>query len=178
MSGSSAEPPTGARAFLEVGRIEKPHGVRGDVIVRLTTNRVERLAPGAVLHTPTGTLEVVASKSHHDRYLVTFAGVKGREGADELRGYSLWAPPLDDPDELWVHDLIGAEVVDYDELLCGKKRASSCGAVTFPVSLFVQVAGTSIPLALMSGRVPPTTCFLMNLQQEICVVTISLILHR
>ena len=111
MSGSSAEPPTGARAFLEVGRIEKPHGVRGDVIVRLTTNRVERLAPGAVLHTPTGTLEVVASKSHHDRYLVTFAGVKGREGADELRGYSLWAPPLDDPDELWVHDLIGAEVV-------------------------------------------------------------------
>ena len=39
-------------ALLEVGRIvAKPHGLRGDVIVTLTTNRDERVAPGSVLRT-------------------------------------------------------------------------------------------------------------------------------
>ena len=150
MSGSSAELPTGARAFLEVGRIEKPHGVRGDVIVRLTTNRAERLAPGAVLHMPTGTLEVVASKSHHDRYLVTFAGVKGREGADELRGCPLWAPPLDDPDELWVHDLIGAEVVDA----AGVHRGKVVEVLANPASDLLELdTGALVPVRFVTGVV-------------------------
>ena len=34
------------------------------------------------------------------------------EAADELRGSELRAEPLDDPDELWVHELIGAQVID------------------------------------------------------------------
>ena len=70
---STTDPASPGPDLLEVGRIEKPHGVRGDVIVRLTTNRVERLAPGTVLRTPTGTIEVLASKPHHDRFLVTIA---------------------------------------------------------------------------------------------------------
>ena len=32
--------------LLGVGRIVKPHGLRGDVIVSLSTNRDERVAPG------------------------------------------------------------------------------------------------------------------------------------
>ena len=36
----------------------KPHGLRGDVIVKLVTNRVERLAPGSRLESDVGTLEV------------------------------------------------------------------------------------------------------------------------
>ena len=36
--------PTGP--LLAVGRIVKPHGLRGDVIVSLTTNREERVALG------------------------------------------------------------------------------------------------------------------------------------
>jgi 16S rRNA processing protein RimM len=100
-------------ALLEVGRIEKPHGLRGQVVVRLLTNRAERLTPGTELTTPDGTLLVKAASPHQDRWLVTFAGVDSREAADALRGTILSAPPIDDPDELWVHDLIGAEVVDH-----------------------------------------------------------------
>jgi hypothetical protein len=44
--------------LLEVGRITKTHGVRGDVLVLLTTERTERVAPGTVLHTDRGELTV------------------------------------------------------------------------------------------------------------------------
>jgi 16S rRNA processing protein RimM len=151
MAGQSAASPAGDAAFLEVGRIEKPHGVRGDVIVRLTTNRVERLAPGTVLHTTTGTLEVVASKPHHDRYLVTFAGIAGREGADELRGAPLWAAPLDDPDELWVHELIGAEVVDAG----GVRRGRVVEVLANPASDLLELdTGALVPVRFVTGIVP------------------------
>ena len=34
---------------LEVGKIDKPHGVHGDVVVTLLSDRTERLDVGAVL---------------------------------------------------------------------------------------------------------------------------------
>ena len=35
--------------LLEIGRIGKPHGLRGEVSVSLTTDREERVAPGSTL---------------------------------------------------------------------------------------------------------------------------------
>ncbi|HUP68286.1 MAG TPA: ribosome maturation factor RimM [Acidimicrobiales bacterium] len=97
---------------LEVGRVAKPHGLAGEVIVALVTNRPERLAPGSVLTTPAGELTVKSSSPHQGRWIVRFAGVSGREAAEALRGTVLSAPALDDPEELWVHELVGCEVVD------------------------------------------------------------------
>ena len=79
----------------------------------LTTDRIERVAPGAVLETATrGALTVEASRPHQGHWLVAFDGVLSRNDAEELRGTVLLAPRMDDPDELWVHELIGARVVD------------------------------------------------------------------
>jgi len=105
--------------MLEVGRVAKPHGLAGDVIVALVTNRAERVAPGSVLVTPKGELRVLASSPHQGRWIVRFDGVSSREAAEELRGVTLSAPPLDDPDELWVHELVGVEVVGVDGRLHG-----------------------------------------------------------
>jgi len=109
-SGAAAE---AGPALLEVGVVVKPHGVRGDVIVDLFTNRPEtRVAPGAVLVTDRGPLEVVSSRPHQGRWIVVFAGVAGHDGAEALRGRILSAEALDEEGALWVHELIGAEVVD------------------------------------------------------------------
>jgi 16S rRNA processing protein RimM len=43
--------------------------------------------------------------------VVHFVGVDDRDGAEGIRGLALRAPALDDPDALWVHELIGAEAV-------------------------------------------------------------------
>ena len=50
----------------------------------------------------------VRSSSHQGRFIVTFDGVIGIDAAERLRDTVLSAPPLDDPDALWIHDLIGA----------------------------------------------------------------------
>lgn len=50
-----------------------------------------------------------------------------------------------------VLSIIYAECIDYDELLCGKKRGSSYSGVHTPIRLFIQIAGGSIPLMLMSA---------------------------
>jgi len=111
--------------LLEVGRIEKAHGLRGDVIVKLSTNVVERVAPGSLLiagERSPRPLEVVRSQPHQHRFIVTFAGVNSKEEADALHGVTLYAEPFedDDPDTLWVHELIGQSVV---EIVDGVERS-------------------------------------------------------
>ncbi|MEM7095832.1 MAG: ribosome maturation factor RimM [Actinomycetota bacterium] len=99
---------------LEVGRIDKPHGVHGDVLVTLTSDRVERVAPGAVFEHDGGTFTVQSSRPHQRRFIVNFSELTNREQAQEARGTVLYGEPIDDPDVLWVHDLIDQPVVDLD----------------------------------------------------------------
>jgi 16S rRNA processing protein RimM len=87
--------------------------VKGDVLVTLTTNRTERLVAGAEFASDVGTLRVEHVRPHQHRYIVGFAGFD-RERAEAVRGTVLRAEAIDDPDALWVHELIGAEVVDVD----------------------------------------------------------------
>jgi 16S rRNA processing protein RimM len=99
--------------LLEVGRIDRPHGVRGAVLVRLLTNNLERVAPGAVLDADGRPLTIVSAGAHGDRWLVTFAEVAGREAAEAVAGVVLRAPAVEgDAAGYWVHDLIGATVLD------------------------------------------------------------------
>jgi 16S rRNA processing protein RimM len=84
------------------------------VFVSLVTDRLERLAPGATLFAGERSLVVAASRPHQRKHIVAFVGVDSREGADELNGTTLHAEPLDDPEELWVHELIGVGVIGID----------------------------------------------------------------
>ena len=101
-------------ARLEVGRIGRAHGLRGEIAVSLSTDREERLAPGSVLGITGGELVVVRARPHQHRWLVVFEGVQDRTAAEALQGELLYADalPADDVDELWVHELIGAAVQD------------------------------------------------------------------
>ncbi len=106
---------------LVVGRIIRPHGVRGELAVEVRTDDPEvRLAPGAVLATEpvaAGPLTITQSRSHSGRFLLSFDGISDREQADELRGVMLVVDSADlediaDPDEFRDHQLIGLAVVD------------------------------------------------------------------
>jgi 16S rRNA processing protein RimM len=88
--------------------------------VSLTTDRTERVAAGAVLHTDAGPLTVMSSRPHQHRWIVDFEGVASREAAEALHGQVLRAEPLDDPDALWVHDLVGANVETPDGRTWGR----------------------------------------------------------
>ena len=128
--------------LLEVGRIAKAHGLRGEVVVALITDVAARVAPGTVLQTAQGPLEVLSSRPHQHRWIVAFAGIETREGADALHGRVLLAEPLDDPDALWVHELIGAEVATPDGRQWGKVVAVEANPAH---DLLVLESGTLVP---------------------------------
>ena len=136
--------------LLEVGRIVKPHGIRGEVIVDLVTNRPERLAPGSVLSSDEGDLEVLRSSSHQNRWIVAFAGVTDRNRAEELRGTVLLSEPLDDEDDdtLWVHELIGAVVYDVNGLFYGRVREVEAN----PASDLLVLPQGLVPLTFVASQ--------------------------
>jgi 16S rRNA processing protein RimM len=136
---------------LCVGRVGRAHGLRGELIVTLLTNRTERLANGAVLHTASRSLVVEQSRPHGERYLVRFVGVTDKDAADVLRGAELFAEPLDDPEELWVHELIGAAVVDQH----GIDRGPVVSVEANPASdLLVLASGALVPARFIVDHLP------------------------
>lgn len=103
-----------------VGRIGRPHGLRGDVTVAASTDDPDaRFAPGAVLDTERGPLTVAARRRSGNLLLLRFAGVDDRDAAEALRGRTLRVPAetlpeVDDPDEFYDHQLVGLAVRHAD----------------------------------------------------------------
>ena len=106
-----------------VGRVERPHGLRGEVVVHpLTDFGDERFVPDATLttarpgRTPDGTtvLRIEAVRWHKDRPLVLFEGVETVEDAEALRGQGLWiaasSRPALEPGRFYETDLVGCQV--------------------------------------------------------------------
>ena len=121
-------------------------------MVELVTDRTERLDPGVVLFGRKGErFTVESSRRHQARWLVRFAGVADRTAADQLRGTILLAPPLEDADAFWVHELIGATVVDRD----GQERGTVTAVEANPASdLLVLSDGHLVPLRFVVERAP------------------------
>lgn len=112
--------------LLVVGRILRPHGIRGELVVDVHTDEPEaRFSVGSTfdvgpaeerLGSAVGTtLTIDSIRWHQGRPLIFFAEVPDRNVADEMRGLLLWvdsagiAPP-DDPDEFHDHQLVGLTV--------------------------------------------------------------------
>jgi 16S rRNA processing protein RimM len=105
---------------LVVGRVARPHGIRGEVTVEVRTDDPDlRFAPGSVLATEPaaqGPLTISASRWHSGRLLVTFAGYADRDQAEDLRGTllvidSAEVTPAADPEEFHDYQLIGLDVL-------------------------------------------------------------------
>lgn len=121
--------------LLTVGRVIRPHGIRGEVVVEVRTDEPdqryalgERLLAGPaggdpssdsreVISVASREFRVAAVRRHQDRLIVAFEGIADREAAERLRGVVLQvdsatvAAPAD-PEEFLDHQLIGLAVVD------------------------------------------------------------------
>lgn len=112
-----------------VGRIGRPHGLRGEVTVQVSTDDPEsRFATGAVLGTDPiarGPLTVSAMRRSGPVLVIGFDGITDRDAAEGLRGTALTLdsatlPVPDDPDEFYDHQLIGLSVVDRSGTVLGE----------------------------------------------------------
>lgn len=104
---------------VQIGRVIKPHGVRGEVVVDATTDDPKgRFAAGTVLEgRQTGkklSLTVKTMRPHQGRLLITFEEIPGRTEADSLRGVRFFAEPVvdEEDDAYYDHELIGLRVLN------------------------------------------------------------------
>lgn len=105
---------------LVVGRVTRPHGIRGEVSVEVRTDDPDlRFAVGRVMATDpaaAGPLTVESVRWHSGRLLIRFDGIADRNQAEDLRGVWLTLDSAEvgstgDPDEFHDHELIGLAVV-------------------------------------------------------------------
>ena len=116
-----------------VGRIGKPHGLRGHVTIDVRTDEPDRrFVPGAVLRaeppagsaSPLRTVTVATVRWHSSVLLATFEEVPDRTAAEAARGIVLHATVAadespDDPDEFYDHQLVDLAAYDLDGALLG-----------------------------------------------------------
>jgi 16S rRNA processing protein RimM len=156
-----------------VGRIGKPHGIRGELTIDVRTDEPERrFADGAALRAePPGgsafgvrSLTVAASRWHRTTLLVTFDEITDRTAAEAARGVLLHADvPADespeDPEEFYDHQLVGLAAHDLEGSRLGEVTGLLHGAqdllvVTTPDGreALVPFVAALVPEVDLSGR--------------------------
>lgn len=143
-----------------VGRIVRPHGNKGNVVVSPETDfGADRFRPGASLYWlragEPAPVEVVESREHDGRWIVGLAGVTTIDGAEALRGLELRIAPDAlrqlGSGQYYAHDLAGCRV------------ETMAGAIVGTVDRVDLAVGT--PLLVVAGR---TGEVLVPLAEEIC----------
>lgn len=122
-SRSSSNGPATEPEWLIVGRVGKPHGVHGDVLVDIVTDFPERLTDGLRFGLggesgPTEFHEVFRVRYHKRRWLLSVAGLRDRTTIEAWRGKFLFLPALA-LEELpegyhYEHHLVGLDCVGVD----------------------------------------------------------------
>jgi len=102
-----------------VGRVARPHGLRGDVVVNPETDFIgERFRPGATLWTRSGgreeELTIASARVQNGRPVIGFEGLSSIEAVERLAGLELRVPeaslqPLE-PGRYYEHQLVGCSV--------------------------------------------------------------------
>ena len=112
----AGSPGEGEPVFLVVGKLRRPHGVRGEIQMEVLTDFPERLVPGMTVfigedHQP---FQISSCRWHQDSLLMAFQGKSDREEVGILRNSLVYVrtdeiPPLEEG-EYYHHELIGLEV--------------------------------------------------------------------
>lgn len=118
--------PQGEPLFLAVGKLGRPHGVKGLVVLYLLTDFPERLESGSQVylsseHIP---MEIRSRRDYQGNLLLKFDGYDTPEAVGELSNQFLFVraddrPPLPEG-EYYHHQIIGLQAVDEQEKILGK----------------------------------------------------------
>jgi len=153
---------------IVVGRIGRPHGVKGEVSVEPRTDEPDRrFAVGAQLKTQNkrpgaagpAHLTVAGTRWHSGRLLVRFEEIADRNAAEEARG-TLLAIPLDpaerpeDPEEFYDHQLVGLNVLTTDGRAVGVVREVVHGSAQDLLVIAAPGDAADVLVPFVSALVP------------------------
>ncbi len=116
--GQASSPAAGEPVFLAVGKVRRPHGVTGDVLVEIYTDFPERIKPMAKLYAGEDyiPLTIRRLRVHNDGFLLTFDGFSTPEQVGRFRNQILYIVATNaavlPEGEYFFHELIGLSVKD------------------------------------------------------------------
>lgn len=111
-------PLEGGPAFIAVGRLRRPHGVRGEIMMEVLTDFPERLRSGKRVfvgeeHQP---MTIARVRPHQNILLVSFRGIDTPEAVAAFRNQYVYVHKSDLPKlpegEYYHHELLGLSLVD------------------------------------------------------------------
>lgn len=159
--------------FVRVGRVAKPHGIKGELKVHPYGE------PGDFSHfpevrlgdeaKPSGSLyQVLAQRPQAKAVLVVLADIRDRTGAELLIGREVWAAerylPALDEDEFYWHQLVGLRVIVEGGRELGK------------VTALFATGGHDVLVVHGSGReylIPARREFMLNTDSQAGVLTVA-----
>jgi 16S rRNA processing protein RimM len=112
--------------FLAVGKLRRPHGLRGEIAMEIYTDFPERLHPGVQLYLGEDHLPIRLEnvRQHQELLLVTLDGFQTREAVGTWRNTIVYVLTLDRPaldeGEYYHHQLIGLRVFDENGEYLGR----------------------------------------------------------
>jgi 16S rRNA processing protein RimM len=115
-SNSTGSPDSGEPAYIVVGKIRRPHGVHGELVMEVLTDFPERLRPGKKVfigeaHRP---MHIANVRPHNEGALISFTEYEVREEAGLLRNQFVYVPEAELPvlpdGEFYYHELFGLSV--------------------------------------------------------------------
>lgn len=122
----AGSPNSGEPVFLVVGKLRRPHGLHGEMIMHVLSDFPERIQPGVVLYLgPERRPSVLSSvRQHTHGLLVAFEGWRTPEESGEYRNQFAYVraddrPPLPEG-EYYHHQILGLRVIDEHQRLLGK----------------------------------------------------------
>jgi 16S rRNA processing protein RimM len=149
------------RTWITVGRIIRPHGHRGSVVVAPETDfPAERFKPGVELFWRRGdeaaesTVRIAESREFKGRWVVALDGVTTMNEAEALRGIELKVPedalhPLD-AGTFYVHDLEGCAVLTPAGETVGRVAGVQFGSGA-PLLQIVDERGGEVLVPMVEG---------------------------
>jgi 16S rRNA processing protein RimM len=108
--------------FIAIGRVIRPHGLRGELVVEVLTDFPERFDTIEAVYLgdsqQADVWQVAATRWHKDRILLTLHGCEDRMSAEGLRGLLVQIPIEEamslSEDEYYPHELLGLDVVTVE----------------------------------------------------------------
>ena len=135
--------------LLEIGRLGRPHGVRGEIYLSLVSDRPERRRAGAQMWIAGAWRTILRIRPSNERFLVVFDGLDVREEAAKLTNAAVYGEPIDDPTALWVHELVGSRVVGAD----GTEYGTCAAVIDNPAHAIIETdRGILVPVPFVTAH--------------------------
>lgn len=124
-AGPTGSLQSGEPAFLAAGKIRRPHGVRGEVLLEVYTDFPERLSANRVVYLGEKheAFTLLGQRQHKDGLLLAFTGITTPEEAGRFRNQVLYVDAEESPEleegEYYFHELLDMNVLDESGTLLG-----------------------------------------------------------